>query len=101
LFHWLSPPIPIHHADPEAVKKYGLSNSYQLAPRAQIFRRDNGNVQDEESLQYLMRYNDYLNDPIACVCVLVSHDCLTSVQAGRPMVRHLCLPCVPTSHCRY
>ena len=47
------------------VKKHGLSNSYQLAPRAQIFRRDIGNVQDTQSLQYLMRYNDYLNDPIA------------------------------------
>jgi hypothetical protein len=49
------------------VKKYGVSQSYQLAPRAQIFRRDNGNVVDVDSLQYFMRYNDYLNDPIAYV----------------------------------
>ena len=29
---------------PEFVKKHGLSYSYQLAPRAEIFRRDQGKV---------------------------------------------------------
>ncbi len=53
--------------DPEAVEQRGLGESYQLAPRAQIFRRDVGNVVDTDSLEYLMRYNNYLNDPIAFV----------------------------------
>ena len=45
--------------------KFGNSNSYQLAPRAEIFRRDVGTVVDMESFEYIMRYNDYLNDPYA------------------------------------
>ncbi len=47
------------------VAKYGPEQSYQLAPRAQIFRRDNGNVVDMNSLQYIMRYNDFEHDPYA------------------------------------
>lgn len=50
---------------PAIVEKFGVTSSYQLAPRAQIFRRDSGNINDVASLQYFMRYNDYLNDPIA------------------------------------
>jgi hypothetical protein len=54
--------------------------SYQLAPRAQIFRRDQGNVVDMPSMQAIMRYNNYKNDPysggacasggvpLACLC---------------------------------
>nr|QOL01101.1 putative extracellular protein CSOL_028 [Pseudococcomyxa simplex] len=37
--------------------------SYQLAPRATIFRRDAGEVTDLASLKRLMRSNDYQNDP--------------------------------------
>lgn len=37
--------------------------SYQLASRAKIFRRDQSNVRDLESMEYLMRYNDYKHDP--------------------------------------
>ncbi|BDA45664.1 Phospholipase B-like 1 [Coccomyxa sp. Obi] len=37
--------------------------SYQLAPRATIFRRDAGKVTDLKSLKRLMRSNDYQNDP--------------------------------------
>ena len=54
-----------HHTDAWAVSKYGNSNSYQLAPRAEIFRRDVGTVVDMESFEYIMRYNDYLSDPYA------------------------------------
>lgn len=50
---------------PEMVELYGVDSSYQLAPRAQIFRRDQGNVVDFESYQYIMRYNDYPSDPYA------------------------------------
>ena len=53
--------------DPGMVAKYGLHYSYQLYPRAEIFRRDNGNVIDQSSLQYLMRYNDYQHDPYSLV----------------------------------
>ncbi|KAK9864545.1 hypothetical protein WJX84_003217 [Apatococcus fuscideae] len=48
--------------------------SYQLAPRAQIFRRDSSNVTDFESLKSVMRYNSYKDDPasqgdpIASIC---------------------------------
>lgn len=37
--------------------------SYQLAPRAQIFRRDVGDVVDLESLKTFMRSNGYPSDP--------------------------------------
>lgn len=40
-------------------------NDYQTCVRAEIFRRDQGNVKDLESFQYLMRYNDYERDPIS------------------------------------
>ena len=71
LGYWPSYNVPFHQiiydlsGYPAIVEKYGVSNSYQLAPRAQIFRRDQGNVVDIPSLEYFMRYNDYLNDPIA------------------------------------
>ncbi|KAL5516228.1 hypothetical protein EMCRGX_G001509 [Ephydatia muelleri] len=48
---------------PELVKKYGPEYSYQLAPRAKIFRRDESNVTDLESFGYLMRSNNYKQDP--------------------------------------
>ncbi|KXZ56769.1 hypothetical protein GPECTOR_1g693 [Gonium pectorale] len=38
---------------------------YQIAPRAQIFRRDQGGVEGLESLKRLMRYNDWRHDPVA------------------------------------
>ena len=48
---------------PAMVQKYGPDESYQLAPRAKIFRRDQAGVVDLESLKAIMRYNDYKNDP--------------------------------------
>ena len=44
-------------------EKYGDNYSYEMCSRAQILRRDNENVVDMASMQYLIRYNDYLNDP--------------------------------------
>lgn len=38
---------------------------YQMAPRAKIFRRQQGSVDDTNSFLSLMRYNDYKNDPYA------------------------------------
>jgi hypothetical protein len=55
------------HADPEIVAKYGVDYSYDLCPRANIFRRDQGNVVDMTTFQDIMRYNDYTKDPYSCV----------------------------------
>jgi len=49
---------------PDLVKVCGPSCSYDLAPRARIFRRDANSVTDLESYQALLRYNNYQNDPI-------------------------------------
>lgn len=38
---------------------------WQLAPRAQIFRRDAGKVTDMTGFLELMRSNDYKNDPLS------------------------------------
>ena len=71
----------------DAVELHGTEFSYQLCPRAEIFRRDQGKVgsllpqyswnntfcvinalyaqlqvTDMESMKYIMRYNDYKND---------------------------------------
>jgi hypothetical protein len=64
------------------VEKYGWDTSYQMAPRAKIFRRDQASVVDLDSFKAILRYNgdsinqkaklisfsvvvaiDYLNDP--------------------------------------
>jgi len=69
--YWASynvPAIPsIYKASgyPEAVASHGTSYSYDLAPRARIFRRDGNNANNFTSIQYLMRYNDFLNDPLS------------------------------------
>jgi len=47
---------------PKMVEKYGSFFSYNEAPRAKIFARDQGNVEDIESMMKLMRYNDYQHD---------------------------------------
>lgn len=44
-------------------KEYGEDFSYDLCPRAKIFRRDQSSVSDLNSLKHIMRYNDYKNDP--------------------------------------
>ncbi|XP_053393318.1 phospholipase-B 81-like [Mercenaria mercenaria] len=48
---------------PDFVKKHGTDFSYQLAPRAKIFRRDEGKVVDMPTMKNIMRYNDYKKDP--------------------------------------
>ncbi|XFG00621.1 hypothetical protein AB1E19_004245 [Capra hircus] len=67
--YWPSYNIPFHEkvynwsGYPILVKKLGLDYSYDLAPRAKIFRRDQGKVTDMESMKYIMRYNNYKEDP--------------------------------------
>ena len=50
-------------AYPAQVKKYGASASYQLAPRATIFRRDQDTVVDLDSFKAILRSNNYKQDP--------------------------------------
>ncbi|XP_064483629.1 putative phospholipase B-like 2 [Ornithodoros turicata] len=54
---------------PEAVAKFGDWFSYNMTPRARIFRRDHHNVHDMRTMTKLMRYNNYTKDPLsACNC---------------------------------
>ncbi|XP_051011463.1 phospholipase B-like 1 [Acomys russatus] len=67
--YWPSYNIPFHEkiynwsGYPMLVKKLGLDYSYDLAPRAKIFRRDQGKVMDMASMKHIMRYNNYKVDP--------------------------------------
>ncbi|XP_019726491.1 phospholipase B-like 1 [Hippocampus comes] len=44
-------------------QQYGEDFSYDLCARAKIFRRDQADVKDLDSLKHIMRFNDYKNDP--------------------------------------
>uniref|UniRef100_A0A8B9K679 Phospholipase B-like n=1 Tax=Astyanax mexicanus TaxID=7994 RepID=A0A8B9K679_ASTMX len=67
--YWSSYNIPFH-SDIYTLSGYGVmweihweDFSYDLCPRAKIFRRDQAKVTDLASLKYIMRYNDCKNDP--------------------------------------
>jgi hypothetical protein len=71
--HWPSYNVPFYSAVyqasgyPAMVKANGPSESYQLAPRAPIFRRDAEAVRDLAGMQRFMRLNKYdtvPNDPL-------------------------------------
>ncbi|KAM7050690.1 putative phospholipase B-like 2 isoform 2-T2 [Molossus nigricans] len=47
------------------VARYGDWFSYDKNPRAQIFQRNQSLVQDMDSMIQLMRYNDFLHDPLS------------------------------------
>ncbi|RYE85578.1 MAG: hypothetical protein EOO65_00010 [Methanosarcinales archaeon] len=49
----------------QAFETYGDQYSYANCSRAQIFARDESKVQSFSSMQRMLRYNDYLNDPIS------------------------------------
>eukprot|EP01135_Chromosphaera_perkinsii_P002466 Nk52_evm72s223 gene=Nk52_evmTU72s223 len=44
---------------PTFVEQHGLDFSYQMAPRAKIFRRDSQKVKSFADLKWIMRYNEY------------------------------------------
>ena len=46
-------------------QKYGPIFSYELNPRAEIFRRNQASVLDLGSMKYIMNYNDYIKDPLS------------------------------------
>lgn len=49
----------------EAAQQYGPWFSYNETARANIFRRDQGDIIDATGFQSLLRYNDFQNDPLS------------------------------------
>ncbi|KAJ8883119.1 hypothetical protein PR048_014959 [Dryococelus australis] len=50
---------------PALVNKYGDWYSYERTPRALIFRRDHAKVSNTTTMLNLMRYNNYLREPLS------------------------------------
>jgi len=50
---------------PALYKQYGNEFSWSQCARAQIFRRDQGAVQDMDGMKKIMRYNEYQSDPLS------------------------------------
>ncbi|XP_041362264.1 phospholipase B-like 1 isoform X2 [Gigantopelta aegis] len=69
--YWSSYNVPFYEkiynlsGYPDIVKMKGLDFSYQMAPRAKIFRRDHGKVNSVKTIQEILRSNDYKNDPFS------------------------------------
>lgn len=74
--YWPSYNIPFHEniyvlsGYGEMWKEYGNDFSYDLCPRAKIFRRDQADVKDLDSLKYIMRFNSVLLSFALELCVL-------------------------------
>ena len=45
--------------------EFNVSLDYNNCPRAQIFRRDQENINSNEDFKHIIRYNDYENDPLS------------------------------------
>ncbi|KAG2442565.1 hypothetical protein HXX76_002651 [Chlamydomonas incerta] len=61
-------PDMIARLEAKGAKKYAFPIrllKYQIAPRASIFRRDQGAVGNMDGLKRMMRYNDWQKDPYA------------------------------------
>jgi len=50
---------------PEKFSEYGDGYSYSKCPRAQIFNRDFAKAGTLDGMKWIMRYNDYKNDPLS------------------------------------
>lgn len=48
-----------------AYETYGNEYSYQDCTRAQIFKRNQSMIQSFDQMKKMLRYNDYLNDPLS------------------------------------
>jgi len=46
-------------------QKFGNKYSWSMCARAQIYRRDQGKVQDLDSLKTIQRYNEWQHDPLS------------------------------------
>jgi hypothetical protein len=54
---------------PALVEQYGDWFTYDMCPRAQIFRRDASSVNSMQAMQRIMRYNKFQTDPLSrCNC---------------------------------
>ena len=90
--YWPSYNVPFHTRTydrsgyPALVKRLGPTHSYELAPRATIFRRDEATVVDMATFQKIMRYNDYSNDPLSLGnpdnAICARGDLRTAAQGG-------------------
>eukprot|EP00958_Prasinococcus_capsulatus_P002811 scaffold241_cov229-Prasinococcus_capsulatus_cf.AAC.15 len=47
------------------VQQFGSDFSYELAPRAKMFRRDQTNVTSMATMKHVMRYNEWQTDPFS------------------------------------
>ena len=96
--HWPSYNVPFYpqiyelSGYPAMVKLHGASASYQLAPRASIFRRDAGPVQDLAGMQKIMRENHFglkgKPDPLApspADAIAARGDLFTSATGRTPV----------------
>lgn len=65
-------------------QEFGEDFSYDLCPRAKIFRRDQGAVKDLDSLKHIMRFNDYRKDPYSKKDPCKSICCRNDLKAEKP-----------------
>ncbi|XP_046361181.2 phospholipase B-like 1 isoform X2 [Haliotis rufescens] len=87
--YWASYNVPFYESIynisgyPEFVSVHGSDYSYEMAPRAKIFRRDHSTVHDVVTARQLLRSNDYVHDPFsednACYAVCCRGDLVTPV----------------------
>ncbi|EEC19712.1 conserved hypothetical protein, partial [Ixodes scapularis] len=67
---------------PALVKKYGDWYSYAKTPRALIFKRDQKKAVDISSVMKLLRYNDFVNDPLSrCTSCDPPHNAANAISA--------------------
>ncbi|KAM9780476.1 phospholipase B-like 1 [Neosynchiropus ocellatus] len=64
--------------------QFGDDFSYDLCPRAKIFRRDQASVEDLATLKHIMRFNDYRKDPYSRGDPCKSICCRNDLRAEKP-----------------
>ncbi|CAL1588762.1 unnamed protein product [Knipowitschia caucasica] len=90
LGYWPSYNIPFHEniynlsGYRQMWQEFGDDFSYDLCPRAKIFRRDQAGVMDLKSLKHIMRYNDYQKDPYSKKDPCKSICCRNDLKAVKP-----------------
>lgn len=89
--YWPSYNIPFHEriyarsGYPAMRERFGMEYSYDLCPRAKIFRRDQGSVRDLASLRRIMRYNEYQADPYSEGDACKTICCRGDLKKDRPV----------------
>lgn len=98
--YWPSYNIPFHRkiymlsGYAEMWQQHGDDFSYDLCPRAKIFRRDQANVKDLKSLKHIMRFNGER----LCLSLLANDSPLAGLTAAFSLImnkrletqQHLC-----------